>query len=929
MSWRREFSKVQSFFRRYRPLDDVEEEIRAHLKMEEQANLESGMSPEEAYYAARRRFGNVTIAQERSREMWEWKPIDVLFQDLRYGLRQVRRNPGFTSAAVLALALGIGINTAVFTAYKTMVARPLDARDPGGMVNIALVRDSGSSNFTFSYPDYEAYRDSVHSFNGLIAFSAEHMRLSKAGGSVGQSTAGTESGLGILGLPSSPASNAEFASVYVVSENYFKVLGIPLLSGRTFESAGIPERVASPSVLISENYWKKRFARDPTVLGKTIHLNNAAVTVVGITPHDFVGTSVGAPDFWLPLSLEPLVHADGNWLRDRENQRFRLFGRLVPGVSMSRAQAEVSILANHLRSLHDPRSDAAKPATVLVSPGSPFPLPLKMYRGLTLTILLIMSAAGMVLVIACANVACLEFARARSRQPELHARLSLGASRLRIVRQLLTESALLGLLAGVVALPFTWALLKVAVVLATEDLPPDVTLVFDVTPDLHIFAFVFAISLVSGILFGLTPAMESSRSTLSSAARGGTSPVRSRRIQNVLIAMQVALSLVLMIAGSMLIRSSINSLKMETGYDSKHVVDLNFQFPEGSKYSAVRKVALVHELRMRLATLPGVVAITSARAPDDNSFRTAAIPLDGEKPSAQNGQSILHYTYIQANYFQALGIPLFVGHSFQTHAAQSEHSVILSESAAKHLWPGRNPMGRSLRLGPTDERLHNQSELLPDGPAYQVIGIARDTRGVEFDGSDSRQVYLPLPENGLQDHPILIRSQSDPAHVIRAINPVISSIDPDLTVTALTLEEMLRWSAPFISSRLAAAVASVVGLIGLLLASMGIYGTVSYIVVLRTREVGIRMAVGAQKRDILRLILRESTRPVIAGLLVGMFLAVGASYLLRGVLYGLHTVDPISFVGVSLFFLAVALLAAYPPSRRAMRVDPMVALRYE
>jgi predicted permease len=930
VSWRREFSKIQWLFRRYRPVDDIDEEIRAHLKMEEQVNLESGMSPEEAYYAARRRFGNVTIAQERSTEMWKWKSVDVLFQDLRYALRQVRRNPGFTAAAVLALAIGIGVNTAVFTAYKTMVARPLDARDPGQMVNITLVRDSGASIFTFSYPDYEAYRDSVHSFSDVIAVSAEHMSLSNAGGIVRRPTAGSESGLGILGLPSSPASNAEFASVYVVSENYFKVLGIPLLRGRAFESVGIPELVASPSVLISGNYWQKRFARDPTVLGKTIHLNGAAVTVVGITPHDFVGTSVGAPDFWLPLCLEPLVHADSNWLRDRENQRFRLFARLIPGVSMSRAQAEVSIVANHLRSLHDPRSDAARPATVLLSRGSPFPLPLKMYRGLILTILLIMSAAGMVLVIACANVACLELARARSRQPELHTRLSLGASRLRIVSQLLTESALLGLLAGVIALPFTWALLRLAVVLAAEELPPDATLVFDVTPDLHIFAFVFAISLVSGILFGLTPAIESSRSRLSSAVRGGTSPARSRRIQNVLIAMQVALSLVLMIAGSMLIRSSIKSLKMETGYDSKHVVDLNFQFPEGSKYGVTRKIALAHQLRMRIAMLPGVVAITSARAPDDNSFRTAAIPLHREKLSAQNGQSILHYTYIQENYFQALSIPLLAGHSFQAHAAaQSEHSVILSESAARHLWPGQNPMGRGLRLGATDERVHNQSELVPDGPAYQVIGIARDTRGVEFDGSDSRQVYLPLPENGLPDHPILIRTKSDPAQVIRAINPVISSIDPDLTVTSLTLDEMLRRSAPFISSRLSAAVASVVGLIGLGLAAMGICGTVSYIVVLRTREVGIRMALGAQKREILGLILRESTRPVFAGLLAGMLGAAGACYLLRGVLYGLDTVDAISFLGVSLLFLAIALLAAYPPSRRAMRVDPMVALRYE
>ena len=870
----------------------------------------------------------MTIVQEKTREIWRWHSVEVLFQDLRYGLRQIRRNIGFTAAAVVALALGIGVSTAVFTAYKAMIVRSFDARTPSEMVNLALFRDSGASTFTFSYPDYQAYRDSTSAFTGLIAFRGERMRLSEAGGSFDQRDENTGRGLGILGLPSSPASNAEFANVYVVSENYFKVLGVAAFRGRTFDSISIPHLVASPSILISENYWQKRFANDPAVIGKTILLNRAAFTVVGVTPHDFAGTDIGVPDFWLPLCLEPLVHGDQNWLHDRESQHFRLVGRLAIGVSIKRAQAEVDLVADHLRSLHDPRSDAAKPAAALVWPGSPFPLPLKMYKGLTLTILLIMSAAGMVLLIACSNVACLQLARARSRQSELHMRLALGASRFRIVKQLLTESALLALLAGAIALPCTWVLLKVILVIAAQELPPDVMLVFDVTPDLQIFGFVVAISLVSGVLFGLAPALESSRSALYSAVRGGTSPLRSRRIQDFLIAAQVAGAVVLMISGSMLIRSSINSLAMETGYDSKHVVDLNFQFPEQSRYSATRKVAIVQEIRARLAALPGVIAVTSARAPDDNSFRTAAVAL-ATNQQVESRRSILHYGFVQSNYFETLGIPLFAGRSFKTNDRQSEQSVILSESAAKQLWPGQNPVGRSLRLGHIDERLHNQADLVAGGPAYQVIGIARDTRGVEFDGSDSKKVYLPLPETGIQDHPILIRSRYHPAQAIRAMNPLISSLDPDLTATYLTLEEMLRWSAPFLAARLSATVASAVGLVGLLLASMGICGTVSYIVVLRTREVGIRMAVGAQKRDILRLILGESTRPVLAGLCAGMFLATGASYLLRSVLYGLPIVDGVSFAGVSLLFLAVALLAAYPPSRRAMRVDPMIALRYE
>jgi predicted permease len=850
----------------------------------------------------------------------------TVFQDLRYAARMLRRNPGFTSVAVLALALGIGVNTAVFTAYQAMVARPLDARDPGEMVNIALMRNSGAADPTFSYPDYAAYRDSVHSFSGLIAYSPDHMTLTAAGGVVSRRDSAAGSLLGRLALIPSRPSQAEFASVFVVSENYFQVLGVAALRGRSFDSIGARELLASPSVLISENYWQERYAGDPAVLGKIIRLNGTALTIAGITPHDFVGTNIATPDFWLPVSLEPLVHADDNRLGDREAERYRLFGRLAPGVTIRQAQAEMTLGADRVRKLHDPRSDAAKPATAMVWPGSPFPLPLKFYGPLNLAILLVMLAAAILLAVACANVGSLQLARARSRQNELRTRLSLGASRRRVIRQLLTESALLGLLAGVVALGFTWALLQVGATFLAEGLPAeDGSLIFHVAPDLAIFSYVFAISLLAGVLFGLAPALESSRSALSLGERSSTSPVRSRRIQDFLIAAQVALSLVLMIAGSMLIHSAIHSLQVDPGYDSKRIVDLDLLFPEGPKYAPARRLALIQELRTRLAALPGVAQITSAQPPYD-LLRTAAV-------SRENARAVVRYTYIQANYFDTLGIPLFLGRGFQPSGGQPGHDVILSESAAQQLFAGQNPIGRTLRLGATGERVQNRIQPLPDvaaeGPAYRVIGVARDTSGAEFDGSDSRRVYLPLAEDQLADRPILIRTQSDPAEVLRAIDPLISSVDPDLVATTFTLDAILRRSPPFITASLAAAIASTLGLFGLLLASMGIYGTVSYIVLLRTREVGIRMAIGAQKRDILGLILGESTRPVTAGLLAGMVLAVGASNLLRGVLYGLNAVDALSFLGVSLLFLAIALAAAYPPARRAMRVDPSVALRYE
>ncbi len=824
----------------------------------------------------------------------------TVFQDLRYAARMLRRNSGFTAVAILALALGIGVNAAVLTAYHAMVARPLQARNPAEMMNLALLLHSGAPGYTFSYPDYEAYRDSLHSFRGLIATNREQMRLSTSGGIVSQRTSMAESGMGRLGLLPSGATNAEFSSVLVVSENYFQVLGVAPLRGRTFDAMTTAELLSSPPVLISENYWQKRFARDPEIVGKTIRLNGAAFKIVGITPRDFAGTFIGVPDFWLPLRLDPLVHANPNGLRDRERQLYRVFGRLAPGVSIAQAQAEMTLVANRLRALHDAKSEWAKPATALVFPGSPFPVPLRMNRPLVLAILFIVAAAVMVLAVACADVGSLQLVRARSRRHELETRLSLGASRSRLIRQLLTESALLGLVAGAAAFPFTWALLKLGVDLAAQAFPAEFgTLIFDVTPNLPIFICVLAISLAAGILFGLAPALESSRSALSSSARGSTAPAQSRRIQDFLVTAQVALSLVLMIAGSMLIRSSINSLKMETGYDSQHVVALDLQFPEGPNYTGARKLALVHQLRTRLAALPGVAAVTSAKPPGDYGL-----------PIAVAGQ-FMQYTYVQPNYFQTLGIPVLLGRAFQ-----SERSIILSESAARQLWPGQNPIGRTVPLG-------------PDGAAYQVIGVARDTRGSDLNGADSRLLYLPLPEDQLPNYSILTRTRSDPAPVMRAIDSVIPPVDPDLVATASTLDEMLRRSPSFIVSSIAAAIASSVGLLGLLLALMGIYGTVSYLVLLRTREIGIRMAIGAQKRDILGLILSESARPVIAGLLAGMVLAVGVSELLRGVLYGLHAVDPISFAGVSLLFLAIALLAACPPARRAIRVDPAIALRYE
>jgi predicted permease len=817
-------------------------------------------------------------------------------------LRQLRRSFGFTVAAVFALGLGVGVNTAIFTAYQAMIARPLDAFHPQEMVNLSLTRQPGIPSF-FSYPDYQAYRDSVRAFRGVGAFHAEHLRFSY--------------------WSRSESKKPVLVVVFAVSRNYFRVLGVEPMRGRGFDAKGLPVL----PVIISEDCWERRFGRDSTVLGRIVYLNGIGFTIVGITARDFVGTNVAAPDFWLPLETEPQVHADGNWLNDRENERYRLFARLAPEETIERAQAEANVVANRLRALHDPHSDAAKAGSAIVSPGSPFPLPLRMYPGLRFAIVLIFCAGAMVLLVACANVSSLQLARADSRQNELRTRLSLGASRTRLIRQLLTESVVVSLLAGFAACLCTWAFLKAVVFYGLRALPEGGgVFVLDVTPDVKTLLFIVCISVLAGFLFGLAPALEHSGISLASSGRNSTAGVRTRRLQSVLVACQVALSLVLLITGSMLLRSALHSLELDTGYEARRVVNLDLQFPETLKYKAGGQLAFTQDLRRHLQALPAVFGVTSGRPAVYLSSQTAVYPLGAN--DQRLATSLLHYTYVESNYFEVLRIPLLMGHPFPAITEQPENTVIVSKSAGEQLWPGENPIGHRLRLAAIDERRHNSSELTAIGPTYQVIGVAGDTRGVDFDGSDSKQVYLTLPQGLLASRPILISTRTDAARLKKVVELVVSSLDPEVMPTASTLQELLRNTAPFITSSLGAAIASVVGFAGLILSLTGIYGTVSYIVALRTREVGIRMAVGAQRTHILRLILGQSARPVLAGIVVGIVLGAGASFVLRGVLYGLNPVDPLAFGGTSAAFLAIALAAAYPPARRAMRLDPAIALRY-
>lgn len=933
MSW---IGRTWALFRRDQHAAEIDEELRYHLARLEERKSAEGLAREEASRSARRQFGNLTLLKESVREIDLFTFLESVAQDIRFAAHMLAKHPGFTALAVLALAVGIGVNTAVFTAYKAALLQPLDAKDPGQLVNVFRSTSEDHYQQAFSYPDYEAYRDQNHVFSGLVATSVHEVTLTGVEGFVdsGNSLGGGLAGAFGFRFPSVLHGGAEYVSTLSVSENYFAVLGENASRGRVFLPQDAHDLEVHPAVLMSENYWQRRFNRDASLLGRTIKLNGAAFTIIGITPRDFMGTNINVPDFWIPMRLQPSIAGGAAVLQDREQDCCALYGRLLPGVSLTQAQAEMTLLAGLIRSLHAPRSEGRKALTITLTPGSHVrPVTTSHDAGLVYAIFLVMGAVGLVLLIACANVAGLQLARSAARQREMGVRLSLGASRLRVIRQLLTESALLGLLAGGVSMLMTWWTLRVLMVEVAASLPLEWgSLAVHVEPDWHVFAYVFGISLFAGILFGLAPALESTRTNLSSALKEDGAGLGLRlgnaRLRDLMVGAQVAVCLFLIIGASLLIRGSMRSMSVSPGFETRHAVFLDLNFPAGFGYTHAKTLVEVRQLRERIRALPGVMSVATGLPPYGGGLRTAAVGLNGSRPATDHTSRTLYYTYVTPDYLETLGIPLLRGRGFAQHGDAAGAMAILSESAAEELWPGKDPIGQRVILDAT-KQYHGASELIPQGLSYQVAGVARNTRGSIPGGDDSQKAYLPLPDDRLDAYPILVRTQADPRQVITALAKEVPIVDPNLIAYCDTVEGLMAGTPTFVISRLAAIFASIIGGLGLVLACVGIYGSVSYAVVRRTREVGIRMALGATQGDVLWLVLRESGGSVVAGLVVGTVAAAAASRVLRALLFGMSTLDPVSFAGVGALFLLIAILAAYVPSRRAMQVDPIVALRYE
>jgi macrolide transport system ATP-binding/permease protein len=822
--------------------------------------------------------------------------IQDFVQDLRYGVRTLRQHSGFTSAAVLAIALGVGINVGIFSVLNGFALRLLPIPRAEQIVSLSQVlhgrfsRNVNGEGGLFSYPEYLDYRDHSRVFAGLVAYEP-FVEATLAGGRMQQ----------LLGA--------------LTSCNYFDVLNEHPAQGRGFVAADCAAPGASPVVVISEDLWRGAFAGDPSLVGKTVILNHTSYTVIGIAPPQFRGVDVAPTSFWVPLTmqaaLDPGPGPGGDRLEDDNLSWLAMLGRVQAGVSPTEVRADLNVIAGRIDQRHPGRitSLAISKATLLGRPAE---------REVLMPIAsVILVAFGLVLLIACANVSNLLLARASVRHKEIALRLSIGASRWRLVRQLLTESLLLSLIGGALgSLLAFWSFAGITH-LATSRLPDQFSTIarnVNVSPDFRVLAYALALTLFTGIAFGLTPAFKTSRLELNAAlkedgALAGFGKRSGQFLRHALIGGQIAVCMVLLLAAGLLLRALYHAQTVDPGFEMKNVASVVFNLTRQG-YDNNAAVVFMQSTRERIASLPNVIEVAQAEcAPLSHDFSADNFTV------AESGAQVgIEYNHVSPEYFSVVGIPILRGHGFtQADARNDAALVVVTESTARRLWRGDDPLGKSLRGG--------------DGHQYTVIGVAKDAQVSHLGELNTNYLYFPAgPQDDGRAY-VLVRFAGGFAATAQDVRQVVQSLDAEMPVDVTRLEDYLEiWRAP---SRIAASLSGALGALALLLASIGVYGIVSYAVSRSVREIGIRMALGADGAKIMRLVLRQAMRPVAIGALLGVAGCAAVSWVLSSMLFGLNARDPIAFISVSLFLLGVAMLACYLPARRATNVDPMVALRYE
>ena len=890
---------------------DLERELRADLELEEEEQREKGLSPDEARREARRAFGNTTLIKEQTHEAWGWAALEHFAQDIRYGVRQLRRAPAFTITAVLILALGIGAVTAVFSLIDTALLRMLPVEKPEQLVEFKAINPAFPVNDAFSYPTFQELKGQTKVLAGVLAFR----KLNRVDVEV--------DGRGGL------------AEGQLVSGNYFGVLGVGATRGRTL--LPIDETVAgsSPVAVIGYDYWRTRFALDPDIVGKHVRINNVPFTIVGVTEPEFYGVQPGEKvEISVPLTMIGSVFpgfANAGGPADALKAPFRnwlhVMGRLRDGVTWERATASLEpVFAQSMRdaaaSLAGTPVDSPTVRQTFLNfrlrlePGSQGLATLRQQFSKPLWIL--MAIVGLLLLITCANVANLVLARANAREKEIAMRLALGAGKGRLVRQLLTESILLGLSGGVMGVGLAYWGNSVLLALMARGRTP---VSLSARPDLKVLAFALGVSLFTAIVFGTIPAwriadVDPSRGLAQNARNSAASPTRFR-LGKSLVVLQVAISLVLMVGAGLLVGSLANLRDFYPGFDRDKMLLFSVD-PTVIGYQDV--VPLYERLLTRLRALPGVrLASLSVHPPLTTNLSATAIKVQGPALGQPEDLAPVNIEPVGPDYFATMGTPLFRGRDFLwSDRGRSTKVAIVSESMARHYFGDADPIGRFVSI----------PGFIGDSSWIQIVGEIPDTKFHDLRENAALVLYLPLfqlPEGGATFE---LRTALDPAYVQSAALDAVRALDPRLPVDSVkTLNVQLNDS--LVQERLVGSLSGLFAALALLLTSVGLYGLMAYTIHRRTSEIGIRMALGADRVRVARMVLSETLLLVVGGLAVGLPGAIFASHLIASQLFGIKPWDPITFLGACMLMAVVAITASYIPARRAASIDPMQALRTE
>ena len=840
--------------------------------------------------------------------------METLFKDIRYGFRGLLKRKAFAAIAVLTLALGIGANTAIFTLVNAVMLKSLPVQDPKELVLFSEATGEGTSLDDgprtgkwdrFSYASYEYLRNHNQSFQDLAALRSGESRLS-------------------VRQIDSQANAAARAQGHLVSGNYFSLLGVHAVRGRVL-TPDDDKPNAEPAAVISHRYWEKELNSDPAIVGKHLIINGTTFTVVGVTPQEFFGERVRrVPDFWLPLAFHPQIELTQSYLTNKQAYWLMLMGRLKPGVSLDQAQASVNLaLRQHLTEeagsqlTADRRQGIENTYVTLVSGEGGISGLRRVYSK---PLHMLMAIVGMVLLIACANVGSLLLSRAASRKAEISMRMALGATRWRIIRQLLTESMLLAVVGGVCGVLLAQWGVTVLIGLVASSAP------LDTRPDIGVLAFTAGVSIVAGLLFGLVPAIQASRGNISSTIKERSrtrSGFMRLSLSSMMVVMQVCLSMVLLTGAGLFARSLVNLQNEDVGFDRKNLLLVSID-PRLAGYKPVELTTLYQQLIERLSTLPQVHSVSMATyAPLSGSNRTSSIKVTGYTP--QPGEdSEVQDLLAGPKYVEALGVPLLRGRQIEVRDTPTSQPVAIVNAAfVERFFPGQNPIGRSFAFDDeTDD--HNAAPL-------EIVGVLGDIKWDDARGKPEPAVYRPILQ--VQDPAaytatIHIRTTGDPTPLTPQVRQMIAQIDDKLPIYEVTtMTEQV--SEKLGRDRLIAQLVSFFGALALILACIGLYGVMAHGVARRTNEIGIRMALGARGGNIAWMILREVLYLVLAGLIIGVPAALLGARFIASWLFGMSPMDPITLITAAVVLTLVGLLAGFLPARRASRVNPLAALRYE